>query len=208
MCGHCIHHTLPILLQHPGCAHISFHVVHDVVHHYGHLPGNITNQVDGRLFLAEALGQGSAHSIDPGPVGGRKCFHWRRRCTSVVVLISLIFLELSVQHRNANTQPVSKGGCATSADGTARDDNSIVVVGDGVNDVLQEERAGSQVVHPAGKERLTLLRMEVDGDDVVEASLDAHVRHQLEADVPASAVGKRGTQIEGIYQQRHALGSY
>ena len=46
--------------------------------------------------------------------------------------------------------------------------------------------------------------MEVDGDDVVEAGLDAHVRHQLEADVPPPAhlrllaVGQAGQHPDDV----------
>ena len=36
-------------------------------------------------------------------------------------------------------------------------DDSVVIVRDGLHDVLQEERRGAQVVHPTGKESLRFL---------------------------------------------------
>lgn len=54
-------------------------------------------------------------------------------------------------------------------------------------DVLNEERRGPEVVNSAVEEPQALLGVEVNGDDVVEASLDKHLSNQLERDVTASS---------------------
>ena len=52
--------------------------------------------------------------------------------------------------------------------------------------VVNEEGAGPDVVDGAVEEAETLLGVEIDGDDVVEAALDQHLGDQLQVDVAAA----------------------
>lgn len=64
-----------------------------------------------------------------------------------------------------------------------------------LNDVLNEEGRGAQVVDVAVEEAEALLGEEVDSDDVVEAALDQHLGDQLHRDVAATphlGCGKQG----------------
>ena len=94
---------------------------------------------------------------------------------SVELLIANI-----LKTRTYTTLPVSEGGGSPGTDGVPGHEHRVLVVGDVLGDVLEEERSRTQVVHATGEETLRLFGMQINGEEVIEASLYTHVSDQLQ----------------------------
>jgi len=198
--GHGVDLHRAVLLQKRRGVDEAFNIVNHIVDDDSDATGNVADDRRGRFFFGRRVGKhrAHAHSEHARLQQGRFFIverHWRRRSSSILkrpfirprIMLGIILLQDSVNNSEAESKALRIAGGTPSCHGVLSHDDGVHVVGDAVHDVLEEEGAGAEVVHPTAEEALGLLGVEVESDDVGEASSADHLRHEFEGDVATTS---------------------